>query len=153
MRDFDFVDGMYSWCVDQKLDKKKWFGGCHHCLVLCRVWHSSGLIGNGGLHGYLDGVSGRHLRHVVAAYHAVGSARQGDIFAQAYQMYEAARYSHWCDTREVDPDCLVLRKKMGPEIETLEREFYDENERLVTVAAEFIRRNISQDKIVAAFKP
>jgi hypothetical protein len=89
-------------------------------LSLVQVWHSFGLIQNGGFHSYLCAV-GERASAVADAYRQAGIGRGDELILSALALWR----TYWPepDPEHSDPD--EFRNKFGSQLDDIECEFYD----------------------------
>jgi len=95
-----------------------------HSLV--QVWHSFGLIQNGGFHSYLCTVGDEALK-VAEHYRSIGSEAGAGLIEQLAQLWRQYRSPHSPD--ESDPDSF--RELFDSELDDIEEKFYDLEESLI----------------------
>lgn len=102
-------------------------------LRLVQIWHSFGLILNGGLHSYLCSV-GDEARNIAKQYLNAGLPVCSDALFAAHDLWR----DYWPvgSPDESDPD--EFRERFDPQLEGLEAAFYDHesaiSERLLPIA-------------------
>ena len=102
-------------------------------LALVQVWHSFGLIENGGIHSYLCEI-GDEAAPVANAYRHAGIDRGADLILSALALWK----TYWPDTdpEESDPD--EFRSKFESELDSIEGEFYGLEGDIVTHLARIV---------------
>jgi len=103
-------------------------------LALVHVWHSFGLIQNGGIHSYLCAI-GDEAVPVANAYRHAGIGRGCDLILSAHALWR----SYWpeIDPEESDPN--EFRSKFESQLDAIEAEFYDLEGDIVTHLAGIVR--------------
>jgi hypothetical protein len=99
-------------------------------LALVQVWHSSGLIENGGLHSYLCAI-GDEAATVANGYRHVGIVRGCDLILSALALWK----TYWPDTDPEKSDPDEFRSRFESELDVIEEEFYGLEDEIVTQLA------------------
>jgi len=102
-------------------------------LALVQVWHSFGLIRNGGLHSYLCEI-GDEAAPVANAYRHAGVDRGCYLILSALALWKT--YGPETDPEESDPD--EFRSRFESELDSIEEEFYDLEDDIVTHLARIV---------------
>jgi hypothetical protein len=124
---FEIVDDYFCVCdmPETELDSDS--------LALVQIWHSFGLIQNGGLHSYLCEI-GDEAAPVANAYRHAGVDRGCDLILSALALWK----TYWSETdpEESDPD--EFRSRFESELDSIEEEFYSLEDDIVTHLARIV---------------
>ena len=103
-----------------------------HALV--EVWHSFGLIQNGGLHSYLCSV-GDLAQTSERHYHTANLPRCGELLGLAHDLWR--QYWPHPSPDESDPEAFLYR--FGTELAAIEANFYGLEDEIINKLAEVVR--------------
>lgn len=106
-----------------------------HALV--EVWHSFGLIQNGGLHGYLCSMGDLALT-TEKHYRAVDLQRCGELLGLAHDLWR--QYWPYPSPDESDPN--DFRERFDSELDAIEESFYGQEQQIIDKLADVIRREM-----------
>lgn len=136
--DYHLVNKAFCDCVDRGQHKRRYFSKLKPGTVLCEVWHSFGLIGNGGFHNFFGGIGKRRVHQFIQSYDIMGAPKIAELIEEAYQLFDQAR-------RSVDEpeDIDVVRKRCDSRMTEIERDYYGSESELVRAAAQYVRANPS----------
>jgi Domain of unknown function (DUF4375) len=103
-----------------------------HALV--EVWHSFGLIQNGGIHGYLCSV-GDLAETTEQHYRTVNLQRCGDLIGLAHDLWR----QYWPHPSPDESDANDFRNQFGTELDAIEENFYDQEQQIIDKLAEVVQ--------------
>ena len=135
MSEFDLIDNYFCRVCempDAELDPLS--------KALVEVWHSFGLIQNGGLHAYLCSIGDEAL-NISQQYETVGLLEASKRIRQAYGLWRG--YWPTRDPDESDPD--EFRSQCGDELERNESEFYGLEDEMLAALAKIVRNRSSEN--------
>lgn len=134
--EFELVDDTFCWCVENNLHRKNKNNTC--CRIIHDVWHSSGIIENGGFHRFFDIANKAEVKSVVNAYKSVGLDRFAEIIRIAEETFNASKTKLLRLNIEVAAD--AIRHPINDELSLLEREFYDTGDMITENLAQYIKK-------------
>lgn len=125
--DFLLVDRYFCRVCDlQDLDPKS--------RALVEVWHSMGLIGNGGFHNYLC-ARGDEATAIAAHYQFVGLLDGYAAIMAAHRLWRI----YWPDLPPDESDSGDFRDRFGAELDGIEASFYALEDEIVAKLAAVVR--------------
>lgn len=106
--------------------------------VVTLVWHSFGLIGNGGFHFLFEGdyAGDEGFVYTVAAYHRIGALTAYRAFQDAFRAFPRGALS-----ADIDERLRLYESKPKRIWDGIERRFYGAEKEIVSNLAKFIRDN------------
>ena len=102
-------------------------------LAVVQAWHSFGLIQNGGLHSYLYEIR-EEAEPVANAYRHAGVDRGSELILSAMALWK----SYWLETDPTESDSDDFRRRYESELDTIEQEFFDLENDIVTHLAQIV---------------
>ena len=102
-----------------------------HALI--EVWHSFGLIQNGGLHNYLCEIGSEAIK-TAGHYRKLRLSRCAEMIESSYGLWA----EYWPDSDPSDSDPDAFRRRFGHELDHIEREFYASEDEIVDQLAKFV---------------
>ncbi|MFK7852334.1 MAG: DUF4375 domain-containing protein [Akkermansiaceae bacterium] len=102
-------------------------------LSIVEVWHSSGLIGNGGLHSYLCSV-GDQAYSVADHYRFSGLHDAAKLIAKATDLWR----QYWPTGPADDSEPDAFRSQFGEELDKIESEYFELKDGFADKLAEII---------------
>ena len=133
----DLVNNAFIRCVENNLHRRHLFGNCQPCVQLVDVWHSWGLIQNGGFHVYFDEINERELKRVVKSYRAVGADAHASLITAAFDYFKEAKKSFGRKIMSYD-DLRKVRDLAKFKLDKIEGEFYGSRDELVQILVSYI---------------
>lgn len=134
MEDWEIVDSYFCRVCDlpeQDLSESS--------RALVEVYHSFGLIQNGGLHGYLCAIGDETL--VTAKFYEIaGIASCARILRLAHDLWR----QYWSDPRPDDSEPDGFRDRFDPELDRLEEGFYSSEDELMATLAVIVSKQTAQ---------
>lgn len=107
-------------------------------LALVEVWHSFGLIQNGGVHSYLCDI-GDDVKEVVDCYREVGLHKGGDLLFTAYEFW----CEYWKQETQEGSDPDEFRRRVDEELSVIEEGFYGLEDDIVEALACVVQKCIN----------
>lgn len=132
MSEFDLVDEYF--CRVCEVPSRD-LDAASHALV--EVWHSFGLIQNGGLHGYLCSVGDLALA-TEQHYRTVDLRRCGELLGLAHDLWR----QYWPHPSPDESDPNDFRKRFYSELDAIEESFYGQEQQIIDKLAEVVRNKM-----------
>lgn len=129
MSDFDLVDDYFCKVCDYPDAELT-----PETKALVDVWHSFGLIENGGIHGYISGV-GSFAKDVAHRYRSIDLVRSAELIEEAYSFWKD--YCPSMDVDDSDPD--EFRDRYTNDLDRVETEFYELESQIQSRLASIVR--------------
>lgn len=107
-------------------------------LALVEIWHSFGLIQNGGIHSYLCEI-GDGVKEVVDRYREVDLHKGGDLLSASYQLWR----EYWTKKSQENADPDEFRRLGGEELSVIEEDFYGLENDVVEALACIVQKCIN----------
>ena len=131
--DFEFVDQLFIGLCDQPEAKLK-----PAETVLINVYHTYGLIQNGGMHNFFCETE-MDLDLLAGDYQKLDTPGVSNAFDEGVKLFKKWKKREW--PRKTS-DANRFRKDCGDQLDEIERPFYDGDDQLVNSLAKFANDNI-----------
>ena len=102
--------------------------------ALVEVWHSDGLIENGGFHCFLCAI-GDGAIWLAEQYRTVGLHRSADLLLSAHRLWR----EYWSHPSKNESDPEAFRRQFDAELDRIEEEFVELDEATIDALAQVVK--------------
>ena len=143
MDDFDFIDNFFCE-IAQKEEDEGTYSLTYEQKVVLWIWHSKGLIDNGGFDNFL--VWEEASVELAEMFKEINLIHVAEIFEKIFMLFPEIESSS--DSVRRDQIVSSKRKEIDEELERLNQQFYESDELIESKLAEYIRVNFPNGNIM-----